>query len=255
VQQRFCKDAELTRLVLEAQMKLIGKLAWFSIICLTSTAMAKGGGGGGNSGKITLSGPINIGENSCTRYTGSTQNSKGVGVNAGTVNLSGGGSGQFFSDSVCSTPTTTTTTSILGGFSFYYSDGVAESVTLTASASGFTSASLAVTVNAGYPEIALTGPTSTPTNTCTAYTLETLDSLGHPMNVSSDTTILVAATAGGFHLAADCSDRGTTQLYATIVAGTDSLPIYLSDGFAGTVEVNASADGWVTGTLSIAVGP
>jgi hypothetical protein len=217
------------------------------LVCLTlsSTAMAKGGGG--SSGYLTMSGTAAIADGSCQRYTVTAHLSSGA-VNWSASNLvvtlSGLGHGTAYSNSVCTNSASTVT--IGGGSaSFYFLDSTDEALTFHAAASGYTSASLAVTVNAGYPELAISGSTTPATSTCTPYTLATEDSYGSPTNVT--TTAQVNSTGGGWSTDSGCTNR-TTSLNVTF---TGSTTIYFYDVTSGTVDVNISDDGFRSATIEL----
>ena len=94
--------------------------------------------------KLSLVGASMITTATCVGYTVSLQDNNGNTTNAVSntpVDLAGGGSGSFFSDSGCSTSAVQVT--IASGTSsklFYFYDNQAESLTLTAARSAFVSA-------------------------------------------------------------------------------------------------------------------
>ncbi|MBI1908427.1 hypothetical protein HYS28_03350, partial [Candidatus Uhrbacteria bacterium] len=106
---------------------------------------------------LALTGPTSLNANCSSAYTITTKDAYAnvSNVTGNTiVNLTGGGSGTFYSDAGCASPVTSVTVSTgTSTQSFYLQDSAAESLTLTTSATSFSNGTLGVTVDGVPPSV------------------------------------------------------------------------------------------------------
>ena len=135
--------------------------------------------------KLALTLPASFTDGSCSgaiTVTSEDPSGNPVPVSSGTtVSLTSGGSGHLYSDSTCSDPITTL---ILGpedsAEKFYFKDSKPEVLTLTVSATGFSSAAATITVGGAKPsKLSLSGPFFVADGSCSgAITVTSQDSGG-----------------------------------------------------------------------------
>jgi alpha-tubulin suppressor-like RCC1 family protein len=220
---------------------------------------------------LKISGPTPIGAGSCQAYVISTVDwtygNNQVTPNAVTINLSGAGSGAFYSNSNC---TTTTTTASIAANSFettvYFKSPVAETDILMASdASGnFIDgyyASKSVTINTS-AYLTITGPQTTLASTCggTAFQINYLKSDGTPFGSSLSVSIdgYQAGSGGGasaIYAASGCG--GGDKISGTgpvTVSGTGPYSFwYKSANVTGTLTFFVSGSGVTSGNINVYV--
>ncbi|HEY8207567.1 MAG TPA: hypothetical protein VIG99_08805 [Myxococcaceae bacterium] len=161
---------------------------------------------------------------------------------------------QIFSDASCTTQVAAVT--ILTGTStqtFYFSGSVVGPVSLSAGATGYTSATQGETVTAG-PAAALafsTPPQALAVATCSSIaTVQTQDILGNPSTVGATTAVGLSASPisiFGFY-----SDPGCTTSISsvTIPAGGSSASFYFMGSTVGSRTVTASS-GALTSAIQV----
>lgn len=216
-----------------------------------------------NAGSVTqlaLIGGASINASTCSLYTVQTRDANGyispVTANTSIV-LSGAGSGIFYSDSSCSSATSTLV--IPNGSNesrFYYRNTTAGSVTLNVDDTGsLTAATLPVTVTStgGGPAVFLkiTGASSLGTNNCTPFAISSVDSIGGSVSQAGNLSVSMAGEGDGdFYSDASCA---TTSSSVTISAGQSLSYIYFKNPTAQNLIFAASASGVSTATFPVSV--
>jgi hypothetical protein len=175
--------------------------------------------------------------------------------------------GAFYSDAGCTTAITSVT--IPGGSnsaSFYYKDTKAGAPTITASATGLTSATQTETVNAAAPsKLVFTTLAQTLTaGVCSAtITVQTQDTFGNPSSVAAATAVSLSTTStgGAFYSDAGCT---TAITFVTVATGANTASFYYGDTLANgapglpphaTPTLTASAIGLTPDTQKETVNP
>jgi alpha-tubulin suppressor-like RCC1 family protein len=203
--------------------------------------------------KLLLSGNQSINANTCEAYTLTNADASNNPVNTGAiqvVNLTGKGSGNFYSDSGC--VTTTSSVSIANGASaitFYFKDATAEALTLIGTNAPVNIATSSLDVSVGAMKLAITGTVAPAIGSCSAYTVKTTNGPGVATNVPSNVVIsLLGNGAGAFYSDAACSAPITTT---TISAGTNSSNIYFKTNITEATNFVAIATGFTQGALAV----
>ena len=146
---------------------------------------------------------------------------------ATTVNLSGSMNATYYSNATCTTPITSVTIAAAASTSsqYYVKDTAAETYTLTAQATSFTSLLQAMYSRT---QIAMTaGPTSIVAGTCAGpYTMSNLDASASPVvrSVSANSTFNLtdsSNSAGTFYSDAACSTPITTLTIANAASSAN----------------------------------
>ena len=139
-QSFYFRDSKTETLSLEASVS--GVSTGTLPITVTSAAASQ----------IILSGPAAVNQGSCTPIiTATTEDASGnisAVTSSTTVNLSGGGSGKFYSDSACTVAVTSV--AIASGSSssgFYFLDPNSEALKLSAAATGLSAGTLTLSIN------------------------------------------------------------------------------------------------------------
>ncbi len=123
---------------------------------------------------------------------------------------------------------------------FYFSDNLAQQVTLTVSASSLTSGTLVVNVAPAPPsKLALTGFYHVITTGCSAaFTISTIDGFRNPSPVTQPVPISLSGNRSGtLYSDVACRNAVTT---VTLAAGSASIPVYLRDGTPEVLTLQAS---------------
>ena len=197
--------------------------------------------------QLIVSGVSSFSAGRCVALTLATQDAYGntASVSSATgVNLSGNNHGTYYSDSNCTTSTTSLTLS--SGAStktFYFKDSTSESAILTASASGFTPGTLSVTINPDTtPQLVLSGLSSATAGLCYTLNIATIDGFGNTIAVGSNTTITLsnAGISGAFYTTSSCATSTTT---VTMNSGSSSQTTYLQKYGRG-LSYPASSSQW-----------
>ena len=203
--------------------------------------------------QIVLSGATTVTAGVCSAFTMTAKDAYGNTnsvSSAVTVTLSNSGSGQFYSDSGCTTSNTNFTISTTVK-TFYFKDSQSEPITISSANNGsLTSGTLPVTINsAPVTRLALSGSTTPTAGTCTAYTVTAEDSFGNSTNVGLSTVVALSANGSG----AFYSDSGCSTSVTSVAITVSSQTFYFKDTLAETVTLSASYTGLTTGTLNVAV--
>lgn len=170
--------------------------------------------------------------------------------------LSGRGSAATYLASDCSGTNTATFTIPSSEYSqtYYLKDTVAESLTLSASATGYDSATYSITTTASTSnKLAISGSAYIVSASCNAYTVTSQDANGNTVNVASTTTVnLTGNGAGAFY-----SDSGCTSTLSpgslSISSGTSSAMFYFktNTNVAYTLSAADNAAVLTAGTLLV----
>jgi hypothetical protein len=206
---------------------------------------------------IAVSGPSSIYSGSCNQYVLKSQDaySNVATVTANkTFPLNGKSSGNFYSDSNCTTAITTL--NLLAGTSsqnFYFQDSsVGDSTTLTSALAGFTVTGQAVSVLSKPPAgLAITGLGTLTSGTCSPYAVSLIDSTGTPATSITITPVsLTGASLGSFYQDSSC----TVLISSTsIPVGQISKTVYFKDGQSEFVILNATAPSLTNGVLPVTI--
>ncbi len=214
----------------------------------------------GTSNTLAISGSATVTAGICSgAYTITTSDALGntAAVTGNiTVDLSGNRSGAFYSDSGCSS----STTSVVVGTgtstqTFYFLDNTAEAPTFYAASASFTTGTRGVTVNpAPADRLFLTGPATLTAGVCgTVYTVTSRDQFGNASSLGTNTTITFSGeVAGSFYTGNTCTGATST---GTITAGTSAVAFYFKNDTAQPLTLNASATGLTATALGVTVNP
>ena len=163
------------------------------------------------------------------------------------LSTSSGSTGTFSTSSTC-TPTTNsvTITANTNTANFHYNDTKAASPgpTITASASGLTSASQIETAvkSATSSKLVFMTPTQTLiAGVCSSImTVQTQDQFGNPSNVATATSVTLSSSSSGgtFSTSSTCTPTTTST---TIPSGTDTISFFYNDTRAGSPTITISA--------------
>ncbi|MFL5815167.1 MAG: hypothetical protein ACJ763_16440 [Bdellovibrionia bacterium] len=201
--------------------------------------------------KLALTGPTGVIVNGCSsaytiRSTDTFGNTSALSA-GGSVALSGGGSGTFYSDSGCATPVTSVNISAGGSnANFYFKDVVSEALTLDASTTGLTDGTLAVAIQT---RLVISGPTLLIAGTCGTFTVTTKDATGadFPVPVNTTASVYNPTTSGRyetFYSDASCTTTlgsGGDTGYMTIPMGQSSITFYAKINRAGSTQHSIGA--------------
>lgn len=173
-----------------------------------------------------------------------------------TLDLLGKGSGQFYSNSGCTT--TATQVVVPSGQSqvvYYFKSNVAESLNFLVQASGLNDGTKSFVSQALTSDrVVISGLTSISTGSCNGYSIALRDSLGNNSALSSAKTIVLAGGgAGGFYLDSSCSSSAATISFA---AGQTEKTAYFKTSNAGALTFNFDDTGspdLTAGTLAVSV--
>ncbi len=134
---------------------------------------------------------------------------------------------------------------------FYYGDENSGTPVLTAAATGLTSDTQFVTINAGtgtqlaISSTAFTGTASASATNAFAVTLE--DTYGNPTTKTGATTVNLTSTSTGTH-EFSATSGGTAVTSVTLPANTSSVTAYYGDKLPGSPTLTAAATGLTTAT-------
>jgi len=133
--------------------------------------------------------------------------------------------------------------------SFYYKDTAAGTPTITASYTGWTSATQQETVTSTVSKIVFATAAQTISfgSVSAAMTIHTQDTYGNPASVDTVTTISLASTSstGRFDTSASGAFDGSITS-VTLSNGGNSISFYYKDTTAGAPTITASYTGWTT---------
>jgi hypothetical protein len=167
-----------------------------------------------------------------------------------------GASGSFYSDSNCSTSTTSVNVAVgASSVQVYYRQTVTGNVTLAASSTGLTTANHSLNITAAPPaQLAISGSATLTTASCSPYSIRTRDALGAVANAAGNLSIQLDPGIGGGSYFSDsgCSSAITT---AQITMGTNSTTVYFRQTTAGSTTLTVSSAGLTDATLSLSVSP
>jgi hypothetical protein len=236
------------------------------------TFNADDGAGGRTAGTLPVSiGPKNIlitgaafpSVGVCTAYTITTKDLVPVasGVLTGTtVNLSGGGSGQFYDvgDATCAGPTITSVAFLATQSSkiIYFNDATSETLTLTATDNAAYLTAGTLPVETGADRLSFTGPSPVLAATCNLYTVTMLNSALAPQNVLANATVNLAGNlAGSYYAAADTTCVGGTITNVIVGVGTSSQTFRFKDNTAQGLTLTSASTSRTSSNLAVTVGP
>lgn len=210
-------------------------------------------GMGGSASKLAVTGPSNLTVGVCSSaFLVKTQDGSNLDypvTSLTTVNLTGKGSGDFYSDGTCSS--TISSLSFASGDhtkSFYYKTNAVGALVFNADDPGpLVPGSASVNIAAGSAsQLALTGPTSINLGDCRAFVVTSKDSNGFTTAVSSSAAIdLSGGGAGVFFTDSSCSISTTS---VTINSGQNNAVFYYKSMSSGS-ETFAADD---LGPMSLA---
>lgn len=170
------------------------------------------------------------------------------------VNLAGNGTGTFYSDSVC---TSATTSAIIAAGTnaktFYFKAASVGSFFFTGTDAGAvltTSPSLTIATKA--TQFIMSGPQNISPSACSTYTIINANSGGTPVNVGSATTILLGGKgAGNFYSDPSC----TTTISSVVMAiGTSTNTFYFMDATAESLTLTGTQTAFVPAALNVTIG-
>lgn len=213
--------------------------------------------------KLKVSGAQNLQESMCAPLNVSLldQNNNAIGAASGrTVSLSGISSS--YSDSACST--TTTSLSFAAGESnkiFYAKISSPGGYLLTASSGGVSSDQfpLVVTAPPSAPVVSETslqfsGPSQFSTSLCAPFVVNLLGSNGLPIIATANKTITLSGTAlANFYTDNSCSSPLATLSSLSILSGSTHAIFYLKMSTPASIVLGASTPGLTSATLSALV--
>ena len=150
---------------------------------------------------------------------------------SGSIALSSGGSGAFYSSSSCSAGSQTSAVSVTAGagtVSVYYKRASAGTSVLTAAATGLTSGTATALISvAPASQLSITGPSAIGTSQCAAFSVRLLNADGvlAPWTQAASVTLGGASGTGAFY-----SNSGCSSLISgiTIPQGSTSGTFYYS---------------------------
>jgi alpha-tubulin suppressor-like RCC1 family protein len=207
---------------------------------------------------LLLNGATSLTAGDCSPYTITQKDVFGNLANTAststTVNFTGSASSVFYSDSSCSISTSSASIPAgSGSITIYLRDTKAESFTFTASATGLTSSSLSIIIQAGPPaKLALTGPTSVLVNGCSsAYTITSKDTYGNTSPLSSGGSVtLTGGGSGTFYSDSGC---GTPVSSVNIGSGSSNANFYFKDVASEALTLDTSTTGLTDGSLGVSI--
>ncbi len=210
----------------------------------------------GTPSQLALMGPSPSTVGDCRAYSVSSKDSMGFAApvsSASAINLSTTGGGQFYSDSACTSQTTSVV--INSGQSSavaYFKSAASGSFVLTAdNSSVWTSGTLNLTIDPlPQTKLTLTKPALS-SAVCTAVSVTARDSLNNAVNVSSNLSLTVSSTgAGQFYSDMACSSASSSFV---IPSGQSQVTAYFKDNTAESVTITASSAGLSSDVWSTSV--
>lgn len=205
--------------------------------------------------RLTLAQPQTVNTNTCTYSSVGTADANAASAQVATataINLtSSSGTMTYYSDWQCTTPITQVTISAGStGTSFYFKETSPGRPTLTASATGLTSATETQTIVGGTaaklsfnssPLVVATGACSAARYPSTV-TVQVLDSSGAPTSVAANTVLSLTSSSPtmGFYTDSACNTPLTSL---TLSAGGGAISFYLKDTVAETATLTVSTPG------------
>ena len=214
----------------------------------------------GVASKLAVSGPTNINLGDCRAYLVSSQDANNFAsavVSASPINLTGAGSGAFYSDSACSIATSTVTlNSGQSSTVFYYKASAGSTPVLSADNSGaLTTGTLNITV-AALPatKVVMSRPVLK-AGVCTGTTVTLKDVLDGAVLTSSVVTVNLAKTNAAIFFSASNCNGGSAITTTTVSAGQSSSLVYILDNTAEATTLTASASGLTSDTWAATVSP
>ena len=171
-----------------------------------------------------------------------------------TVNLTSTSAGASFA--ATSGGTAVTSATIPGSYStasFYYGDTTAGNPTITAAATGLSSATQQETITAlAASQLGVSTFTATASASATnAFTVTLQDPYGNAVKSGSATTVNLTSTSTGTHEFA-ANSGGTAVTSVTLPANASSVTAYYGDTTAGTPTITA-VDGTNSGSASVTI--
>ncbi len=166
----------------------------------------------------------------------------------------------FFSNSNCTSAVTSVSISANEGTAGFFIMGqLAGTVTVTASASGLTTASQNVQVTPGPGNrLSFTSPARTVAagNCSQVVTVQSQDAQGNAANVSAATTISLAGSLGaGFQFFANSGCTGTAVSSVAMSTGTSSVSFYFKATKAGNADITATAPSFTGSSQTQTINP
>lgn len=151
-----------------------------------------------------------------------------------------GTAGTYYSNSGCTT--TITTSSIAAGtnsITIYFKNTTSgQTGIIVATATGLTSASQNVTITAAPTKLFVNPAPTIKTNTCTAFTVYTMDANNYQSNAG--TTVTVNLTTTGSNVYYSDSGCSTSITSTTILSGTSSRTIYTNNATIQTATLTGT---------------
>jgi hypothetical protein len=170
------------------------------------------------------------------------------------INLSGAGTGSYYSNGTCSSPIVATTIfQGNGSRSLYYKNLTSGTVSLAADSGGLSQGTHTLSVLTAPPSrLALNGPNSVLVGSCSsAFTVETQDDTNQVSAVQIGTFIdLAGKGSGSFFDDASCANV-VTQIY--FGPGTSSGLIYFKDDIDENLNFTVTATGLSQGSLAVTI--
>lgn len=203
--------------------------------------------------KIAITGTSTFASGLCEAFSVITEdflsNPSGV-VSATTINLTGSGSGTFYSDSACTMSATSLTYAVAASTkTIYFKDAAVQALTFTATdaANKLTAGTLAIKVNPS--QIALTGPsTSITAGSCQSLTVTAEGANGSPATVIAATPVNFTGGSSTIYSDSACT---VTALSPSIASGSSALSLYIKDTKAETFTLQATATGIGSASLPL----
>jgi len=206
---------------------------------------------------LTLSdSPTSSTAGTCVEYTITSKDASGNATAPGspiTVNLSDSGSGTFHTASSCLVGNLTTSlTHSTSTSTIYFKDTVAESTTLTAAATSYTSATEAATIVAAAPAVlSMSGPTGYFAGECAAYTVSLTDEFANTAVAGSGGIAVTPSSNKGGSFFTDSGCTVAVSSTFPIAQSASSTTVYFKDTVVETgVTLTVAATGLTSGSVS-----
>ena len=177
-----------------------------------------------------------------------------------TVNLSANPAAgfTFYSNNTCGTSTTTVTvTSGQSSATFYAKSTKSGNVTVTATKSGFTDGTLALTVNPGAASkvVFLTGPQAVLVGACSgSATVDLQDAFSNSSPASSGATVNLTSNTGNITFYSDSSCMNATTS-AAVASNQSSASFYFKDSTVEGVTITAASGSLTSGAQTETINP
>jgi alpha-tubulin suppressor-like RCC1 family protein len=217
--------------------------------------------GGSTTIVLKIAGSSSINNNTCVPYAVMTTDTGGISYNVSsnlTATMAGAGTGTFYSDSGCTTTSSTVTVASGTSLSYvYYKSALAQNLVFSATSAGASTTTFPVTVNssssgASASKITIAGSGSIYTNACIPYVVSLADSSGNSLNASANTSVTFSGHGSGTFYSDDACAVSTAA--STIIAnGSSFATVYYKNAIAQNLILMAQSAGLSNGTLPLSI--